>query len=382
MAATKGSQGQVDKPHHRSHSRDVSDVLKLSPLDDEHRDLGGRMVPFAGWEMPVMYDSIIKEHQAVRTGCGIFDISHMGQIFVSGADCEKWLERLLTNEVATLEPGEAHYTFLLNEQAGVIDDLILYRLAEENFLLLVNASCIEKDLEWLNENLVKGVVLENESTEWAGLAVQGPNAPEIYTAITEGRTLPARNHIDDLVHEGNRALVCRTGYTGEDGFELFCPAKVARTWWRSLIAGGATPCGLGARDSLRLEMCYPLNGSDLSPCRTPLEAGLGMFVKLEKGEFTGSSVLQSQKEEGCRERLMAIQLDEKGAPPRPGYAILDTEGKALSVLTSGGLSPSLGEGIGLAYLPKDRVKIGTPVLMEVRGRRLSATVVKKPFYRK
>ena len=170
--------------------------------------------------MPVRYDSIIEEHRAVRDACGVFDISHMGQVFASGAKVVGWLDGLLTNEVAALEPGNAHYTFMLNEQGGVIDDLILYRLADELFLLLVNASCLKNDVAWLEEHLKKGITLENESSEWAGLAVQGPNAPEVYTAITEGRTLPARNGVDDLKHEGERLLICRTGYTGEDGFEL------------------------------------------------------------------------------------------------------------------------------------------------------------------
>jgi len=360
----------------------VSEILKQSPLDQEHRDLGGRLVPFAGWEMPVMYDSIIAEHRGVRESCGVFDISHMGQVFVSGPGSSEWLESLLTNEVAALEPGNAHYTFLLNEAGGVIDDLIVYRLEEQRFLLVVNASCIEKDVKWLEDHLEKGIVLENESPEWAGLAVQGPRAPEVFSAITEGRTLPARNGVDDLKHEGERLLICRTGYTGEDGFELFCPAKLATRWWKALLNEDVKPCGLGARDSLRLEMCYPLNGSDLSPCRTPLEAGLGFFVALGKGDFMGSDVLKTQKEEGVKERLMAIQLCERSAPPRPGYSVQAEDGTALSVLTSGGMSPSLGEGIALAYLPVDRVKVGMPVSIEVRGRKISAKVVKKPFYRK
>lgn len=332
--------------------------------------------------MPVMYDSIIDEHRAVRESCGVFDISHMGQVFASGANVVSWLEGLLTNEVAALEPGNAHYTFMLNEQGGVIDDLILYRLGDELFLLLVNASCIKKDVAWLEEHLEKGITLANESSEWAGLAVQGPKAPEVYTAITGGRTLPARNGVDDIKHEGERLLVCRTGYTGEDGFELFCPAGQVSRWWKALLAEDVKPCGLGSRDSLRLEMCYPLNGSDLSTCRTPLEAGLGFFVSLDKGDFMGSEVLKRQKDEGCTERLMAIKMTERAAPPRPGYAVLDEGGNALSVLTSGGLSPSLGEGIALAYLPVARAKINTPLFIDVRGRKISAKVVKKPFYRK
>lgn len=329
-----------------------------------------------------MYSSIIDEHLAVRSKAGIFDISHMGQVFVRGKDAEEWLDGMLTNEVAVLEEGEAHYTFLLNEEGGVIDDLILYRLGEEDFLLVVNASCISRDLEWLAKHLEGKVEVENVSEGWAGLAVQGPEASEIYTRVTEGRTLPSRNHVDDLTMMGHRTFVCRTGYTGEDGFELFCPSGQAKSWWQSFVDEGVVPCGLGARDTLRLEMCYPLNGSDLTTERTPLEAGLGFFVALEKGEFVGGEVLRQQKEKGPKRRLMAIKMDGPGAPPRPGYPVMDRKGYPIGVLTSGGMSPSLGEGIGMAYLPVEEVKINTPVGIEVRGKILPAKVVKKPFYRK
>ena len=360
----------------------MSEILKLSPLDQEHRELGGRMIPFAGWEMPVMYSSIIDEHKAVREGCGVFDISHMGQVFVSGARAEEWLNSLLTNDVSKLANGEAHYTLLLNDEGGVIDDLILYRLEERRFLLVVNASSVDLDMAWLQDHLVEGVELLDDSSEWAGLAVQGPKSPEVFTAITEGRTLPTRNGVDDLQHEGHLLIICRTGYTGEDGFELFCPASEGARWWRRLLEEDVKPCGLGSRDSLRLEMCYPLNGLDLSPKRTPLEAGLGFFVTLDKGRFTGSEVLQKQKEEGCEERLMALKLSERGAPPRPGYEVVNEAGEALGTLTSGGLSPSLGKGIALAYLPPQKTKIGTAVSIMVRGKKIPAKVVKKPFYQK
>jgi aminomethyltransferase len=340
------------------------------------------MVSFTGWEMPVMYSSIIDEHKAVREQVGVFDISHMGQLFLKGNDAESWLNRMLANDVAKLEDGEAQYTFILNDQGGVIDDLIIYRLAENDYLLLVNAAKIKEDVDWLTQHLEGDLRLENLSDDWAGIAVQGPDASEVYFKMTEGRTLPARNHLDDLSHMGHRMIVCRTGYTGEDGFELFCPASQASFWWSLIMDEGVAPCGLGARDSLRLEMCYPLNGSDLSPSRSPLEAGLGMFVALGKERFIGGDALRNQKEQGVSERLMAIQLCERGAPPRPGYPVHDMEGKLLGELTSGGLSPSLGAGIGLAYLPTDRVKVNTPVQIGIRGKYLPAKVVKKPFYRK
>lgn len=361
----------------------MSGELKKSPLDEVHRELGGRMVPFAGWEMPVMYDSIIREHRAVREKAGIFDISHMGQLFIGGKGAEAWLDSLLTNSVAALEDGRAQYTLMLNEKAGVIDDLIIYRLKVNSYLLIVNASKIHEDSSWLQGKLPKkNVTLRDESPLWAGLAVQGPDACEAYTAATGGRTLPARNGIDDLVHQRERLIVCRTGYTGEDGFELFCAAENGPGWFKRFVKAGATPCGLGARDTLRLEMAYPLNGNDLTPDHTPLEAGLGFFVDLDKGDFTGSDILKDQKENGPKTRLFAIELTEKGAPPRPGYPVLYANGETIGTLTSGCLSPTLGTGIGLAYLPAAVCKIGTPVKIQIRGRDFPARIVKKPFLKK
>ena len=340
------------------------------------------MVPFAGWEMPAMYSSVIKEHKAVREKVGVFDLSHMGQIFVSGKESVDWLNRMLTNDIAQLELGEAHCTFLLNDQGGVIDDLMAYRLGDTDFLLLIHAAKISEDVEWLTQHLEEGISMENLSIEWAGFSIQGPEAAEVYSKITEGRTLPAHDHLDDLTHLGHRMIVCRTGYTGEDGFELFCPSSQAVHWWDLLMEEGVTACGLGSQDSLRLEMCYPLNGLDLSPARSPLEAELGLFVSLEKDRFIGSEALRTQKENGIHECLMAIQLDEKGASLSRGDTVVDMGGSPLGNLSSGGFSPSLGVGIALAYLPVDRVKIDTSLQIAVRGEYLPAKVVKKPFYQK
>lgn len=337
------------------------------------------MVPFAGWEMPVMYQSILEEHRAVREEVGQFDISHMGQLFVEGEGAEAWLNGLLTNDVAALENGQGQYTFLLNESGGVIDDLILYRIEEDSYFLVVNAACLQEDLAWFGKHASDEITLRNESEGLAGIAVQGPNAVDVFSRVFGGRTLPARNGIDVLTEEGQNIWICRTGYTGEDGFEFFCSKGMAERWWEEFADAGAKPCGLGARDSLRLEKCFPLNGSDLSPERTPLEAGLGFFVKLEKGDFVGSQVLAKQKEEKPAERLVAILCDEKGAPPRPGYPVLDADGQPLSQLTSGVLSPILGLGIGMAYLPTAQAIVGTEVFIESRGKKMSAKVVKKPF---
>ena len=361
----------------------VSGELKESPLREVHLELGGRMVGFAGWDMPIRYGSILEEHQAVREAAGVFDISHMGQFFVEGGEAVDWLDGLLTNNVDNLEEGKGHYTFLLNDKGGIIDDLILYRLQGESFLLVVNAAKSAEDFAWLKAHNKEGVVaLQDRSEEMAGIAVQGQRATDVYFRMMGGRTLPGRNGVDEFEMEGQRILVCRTGYTGEDGFELFCGVGGGAHWFRSTLDDGARACGLGARDSLRLEMCYPLNGSDLSPERTPLEAGLGFFVDLEKESFVGREALAAQKSDGLTERLAAVKCLEPGPPIRPGCAVLDREGHELGRLTSGTLSPSLGVGIGLAYLPWEAARVGAALAVEVRGRMIPAEVVKKPFYKK
>ena len=341
------------------------------------------MIPFAGWNMPVQYTSIIDEHTAVREDLGIFDISHMGQFFIQGEGAQTWLNTMLTNDVAELGTGEGQYTMMLNERGGVIDDLILYRQAEERFFLVVNASMIDEDFSWLNNKLTDGLELSNESHSWAGMAVQGPNSSAAFAKLFPAQQLPARNGMATWSHDGEQLIVCRTGYTGEDGFEFFSPAANGSAWFQRFVDTGAKPCGLGARDSLRLEVCYPLNGSDLSPDHTPVEAGLGFFCALDKqGGFVGSDVLIRQKEQGLKQRLVALKYIGRGAPPRAHYGVFSKEGEALSELTSGVLSPSLREGIALAYLPVSYAKIGTLVDIDVRGRRFEAKVVKKPFYKK
>lgn len=356
--------------------RVISDI-KSSPLEAAHQALGARLVPFAGWNMPVQYSSIIDEHNAVRNHVGIFDISHMGEFFVSGPEAGKALNRLLTNNIENLKVGQGHYTLMLNERGGVIDDMIAYRTGEEEFFLVVNASMIDEDFAWMSARLGEGAVLRNESEAWAGLAVQGPDAEKIFDSVCPGEALPARNHI---THTAGGALVCRTGYTGEDGFEFFCAAGKATEFWQRFLLVGAKPCGLGARDSLRLEMGYPLNGNDLSQDRTPIEAGLGYFCDLGKAEFIGRDVLIRQKAEGPAEKLVALRYLEKGAPPRAHYPVLSVDGRVLGELASGVLSPTLMTGIAMAYLPAEFSKIGTRLDIEVRGKKFPAEVVKKPFY--
>ena len=356
----------------------VSDELKRTPLESAHIALGAKLVPFGGWNMPVQYTSILDEHAGVRNKVGIFDISHMGQFLVSGEGAAPWLDGLLTNKVHALQPGEGQYTLMLNENGGVIDDLIIYRTGENDFFLVVNASMIDEDYAWLSRHLASGVSLINESSAWAGMAVQGPESSVLFADVFPGETLPPRNGISTT---STGAIVCRTGYTGEDGFELFTPASEGVAAWEKFIAAGAKPCGLGARDTLRLEMGYPLNGNDLSPTRTPLEAGLGFFVDLSK-EFIGSDVLVEQKAEGPATKLVALQYTEKGAPPRAHYPVQDKDGKVIGEVASGVLSPSLMTGIAMAYLPSGYAKLGTELNVDVRGRLFPAQVVKKPFYKR
>ncbi len=360
---------------------------KKTPLYDEHVNLGARIIDFGGWLMPVQYSGILDEHQAVRNGVGIFDISHMGEIFVSGAGAKGWLNRVLTNQIEHLAPGKCQYTFLLNENGGVIDDLIVYQLDTEEYLLVVNASKIDEDFAWLTKQAegVPDLTVTNRSDEFAGLAIQGPSSVAFFRKFFgENATLPERNGVGTVGRGTVTAYVARTGYTGEDGFELFLPAGDTVSIWRQILAEGAElglkPCGLGARDTLRLEMCYPLNGNDLSPDKTPLEAGLGFFVDLEK-PFIGRESLLQQKQNGVPTRLVAFRLLDKAPPPRAHYPVLK-DGVVIGETTSGSLSPSLGCGIGMAYLPADAAKVGNQIEIDIRGRRYAAVIEKKPLYRK
>ncbi len=335
------------------------------------------MVDFAGWEMPVQYSGILAEHKSVREGVGVFDISHMGEFFVSGPGSTAWLDSLLTNRVASLSDGEAQYSLMLNERGGVIDDLIVYRLGSESYLLVVNASMIDEDAAWMKARLADGVSFENRSAGLAALAVQGPLAGSVFEKLFHCGMPARRNRV--LQFGGD--LVVTTGYTGEAGFEWIMPAAEAFAAWQRTLEAGATPCGLGARDTLRLEMCYPLNGSDLSPDRTPLQAGLGFFVDLEKADFVGKAALAAQKLAGLPSRLCSLRVTEKAPPIRPHYPVW-VDGKPVSETTSGALSPSLGEGIALADLPVEFSKPGQEVEIEVRGRRFRACVRRKPLYQK
>jgi aminomethyltransferase len=363
----------------------IASTLKQTPLHAEHVQLGAKMVDFGGWSMPVQYTGIIEEHNAVRTGLGVFDISHMGQFFAEGADAQAWLNRLLTNNVERLSVGECQYTFLLNEAGGVIDDLIVYRIGETKYLLVVNAAKIDEDFAWMQSHLAPGVGFQNRSDEFAGLAVQGPRSAQLFEAFFHGKySRPARNEILAMEIDGAVCYIARTGYTGEDGFEVFCPADRAVKSWNDILRKGAEfgikPCGLGARDTLRLEMCYPLNGSDLAPDTTPIEAGLSIFVDLQKPQFLGREALLRQKQEGVKRRLVPFKMVGASPPPRAHYAIYKGDQK-IAETTSGSLSPTLKAGIGMAYIPTEFARINEQIEIEIRGKRFPAVIEKKPLHR-
>jgi aminomethyltransferase len=334
-------------------------TLRRTPLYERQAALGAKLVPFAGWELPVEYTSIVEEHRAVREHAGVFDVSHMGQLELRGEQAHELLQARLTNDLDRIEPGEAQYTLLTNDRGGVVDDLIAYRRAD-GYLLVVNAANVAVDAAALPEAL-------DVSAEWAMLAVQGPEA----LALVE-LEVAAFTFREDRV-AGIDVVACGTGYTGERGCELLCRPGDAGALWDALLARGAAPCGLGARDTLRLEACYPLHGQDLTPERTPIQAGLGWACALDK-EFPGVEALRREREAGPAERLVAFVMDER-AIPRSGMTV--AEG---GEVTSGGYSPMLELGIGLAYVPAERAEPGTPLTIDVRGRARRAHIVPKPIY--
>jgi aminomethyltransferase len=361
--------------------------LKKTALFAAHQKLGARLVDFGGWHMPVQYAGILDEHKAVREAAGVFDISHMGEFYVQGASALAFLNGLLTNDVAKLAVGQGQYTLMLNDEGGVIDDLILYRIHDLEYFLVVNAAKIDEDRDWISHRLPADVNFSNKSDSVSALAIQGPKAVEIVRAfLGAGWPEPKRNEITAYSWNCQAILAARTGYTGEDGAELFFPSEVAEPFLTALLEAGKPlglkPCGLGARDTLRLEACLPLNGNDLSPKRTPLEAGLGIFVSLTKeAVFPGKDVLIKQKAAGPAEKLVAFRMKEKGAPPRSHY-LLFQGATQVGEVTSGAPSPTLGYGIGLAYVRADVAAPGTALELEIRGSRVPVEIVKKPFYKR
>ena len=337
-------------------------TLRRTPLYERHAALGARLVPFAGWEMPVQYSSIVAEHRAVRTSAGVFDVSHMGQLALASEGVHDYLQGHLSNDLDRIDDGQAQYTLLTNERGGIVDDLIAYRRGPDDYLLVVNAANVDADHSVLDE-------ADDVSAEWALLAVQGPEALDRLGLELDPFTFRTEEVL------GIPCLVAGTGYTGEQGCELGCAPDDAATLWDAILERGIVPCGLGARDTLRLEVCYPLHGNDISPERTPIEAGLGWACALEKN-FTGAEVLRRQKADGPEEKLVAFVMEER-AIPRQGMRI-DEAGE----VTSGSLSPMLDRGIGLGYVPADRAAPETPITIDVRGRPKAARIVKKPIYKR
>jgi aminomethyltransferase len=377
-------------------------MLKRTPLFKAHQKLGARLVEFGGWEMPVQYSSIMDEHQAVRTAAGLFDISHMGEVFVSGRSAELFLNRVLTNDARKLAIGAGQYTLMCNERGGVLDDLYAYRLRDLEYLLIVNASRIEPDFSWLQEQLRQSslqadVQLREASDDFGAIAAQGPKVSafidECFRAPSCGGTavrqpsLLVKNQIAEFSWNEHSVWISRTGYTGEDGFEIVAPAALIEVVWERLLEAGQPhglkPAGLGARDTLRTEMCYPLYGHELDENTSPIEAGLGYFVSFDKGGFVGRQVLAEQKSQGVKKRCAAFKMTDKSAPPRPQYPIWSgAKDTPIGTVVSGTQSPSLSVGIGLGYVPPDFAKPGTPIQIEIRGKRAAAVVVAKPIYKK
>ena len=354
-------------------------ALKRTPLYERHVELGAKLVPFAGWEMPVQYEGIREEHLAVRTHAGMFDVSHMGEVEVEGAGALAFLQRVLSNDVAKIEVGGAQYSCLCNEEGGVIDDLFTYRLGGDRYLIVTNSANHATDLAWLGRwSRSFDVAVRDVADRYAMLAVQGPNARRI-VAGTLNVDLPPRMRVA-VERIGNRpALVCGTGYTGEDGVELLIDPEIAPAIWVELLDAGVVPCGLGARDTLRLEVCFHLHGNDLTPEHNPIEAGLGWCCAEQTG-FVGAEAVARARAEGTAERLAPFTIEGAGIP-RQGNPVL-TDGEPAGEVTSGTFSPSLEVGIGMAYVRSDLAEPGIEVEIDVRGKRRPARIASKPLYRK
>jgi aminomethyltransferase len=372
-------------------------MLKRTALFAAHQKLGARLIDFGGWEMPVQYSGLMAEHLAVRNAAGIFDISHMGEVTVSGAAAEEFLNYVLTNDIRKLAAGEGQYTLMCNERGGTIDDLYAYKLSTGVYLLIINASRTPDDVAWLKAQWHAfarrdEVNLTDASHNYSAVAVQGPRVKDFIDDCFPGASYACmrthrvtdlkKNQVGEFRFEQGGVLISRTGYTGEDGFEILGEEDAIQLVWDKILKAGAAfgikPCGLGARDTLRTEVCYPLYGNELDENTTPIEAGVGFFVSLDKGEFIGRSVLAEQKAHGTKKKLIAFKTADKCAPPRPHYPIW-AGGTPVGVVTSGTQSPSLGAGIGMGYVPPEFAK--SAIEIEIRGKRFPAVIVPKPIYR-
>ncbi|APJ04935.1 glycine cleavage system aminomethyltransferase GcvT [Silvanigrella aquatica] len=365
----------------------TTEKLKMTPLYEEHVSLGARMVPFAGWNMPVQYSGVVDEHKCVRNSVGLFDVSHMGEFNVTGRGALEFLQMMTINDVAKINIGQAQYNAFCYDNGTVVDDIIIYRRGFDSFFLCVNANNIEKDFAWLKEHCPKqGVILENMSDDYAQIAIQGPKSRELIAKVVDVKiTDLAYYHFTEGKVLGTPAIIARTGYTGELGYELYFPASVASKIWKGLLQigqdYGVKPCGLGARDTLRLECGYLLYGNDMDNTTTALECGLSWITKFDKNSFIGKDILLRQKEEGLKKRLIAFEMQDK-AIGRHGYKVFSAKenGNEIGFISSGSPSPTLSKNIGMAYVSSENAKLGSEIWIEIRGEKKLATVVKKPFF--
>ncbi len=357
-----------------------SDALRRTPLYEIHAEQGARLVPFAGWEMPVQYEGVREEHMAVRTHAGMFDVSHMGEVEVEGPGALAFLQHALSNDLAKVEIGGAQYSCLCREDGGVIDDLFAYRLGGDRYLIVTNAANHEADLAWLGAHSRDfDVAVRDVADRYAMLAVQGPHARAVASRAL-GIELPPRFHVAHVQIGRRPALACGTGYTGEDGVELLIDPEVAVPIWKELLDAGVVPCGLGARDTLRLEVCYPLHGNELTLGRNPIEAGLGWCCREQTG-FIGWEAVATSRAEGTAEKLAAFLIEGAGIP-RGGNPVLDDAGEPAGVVTSGTFSPSLEVGAGMAYVRSELAEPGAALQIDVRGKHRAARIGSKPLYKR
>ncbi len=359
----------------------MTETLRESPLHLEHKALGGRLVPFAGYAMPVRYEGVVQEHTAVRERVGIFDVSHMGELLLSGPKAVEVVDSLITNSLAPLKPGRALYTVCCNEQGTILDDLIVYRLPEDRVLVICNASNRAKIVGHFRKHAEGHCEFEDISDDHALIAVQGPEAAKLLHSLGAERSATIKSFRvkkDRLLDR--KVKIARTGYTGEDGFEILCSNECAPPIWRALVEGGATPCGLGARDTLRLEARLSLYGNEITEETNPYEAGLGWVVKLDKGDFVGRDALQKIKAEGTTRKLIGFEMKARGIA-RHGHAILIGD-DVVGEVTSGSPAPTVGKNIGLGYVPKESASVGTEIIIDIRGKKVPAEIIKTPFYKR
>ncbi|OIQ23938.1 glycine cleavage system aminomethyltransferase GcvT [Lacinutrix sp. MedPE-SW] len=355
--------------------------MKNTALTKTHEALNAKMVPFAGYNMPVQYDGVNVEHEAVRKDCGVFDVSHMGEFLIEGPNALALIQKVCSNDASKLTVGKAQYSCMPNDDGGIVDDLIVYKLKEETYLLVVNASNIEKDWNWISSKNDVNADMRDLSEDYSLLAIQGPNAVEKMQPLSSHDLAEIKFYnfiVGDFAGIEN-VIISATGYTGSGGFEIYCKNDEVKQIWDKVTQAGAKPIGLAARDTLRLEMGYCLYGNDITDTTSPLEAGLGWITKFTK-DFTNSDALEEQKRQGVDRKLIAFKLDERGIP-RQGYDIVDNQGKKIGEVTSGTMSPSLGQGIGLGYVPIIFTDVNSKINIQIRKKAVPATVVKLPFYK-